>query len=175
MKTFLLIPSFFPCYCSVLLDIIHNKYWFCSFHKHGENRIKFVVFCIVEFTVNLTTRHVEIHCKYSPRKHHKSDKSTIKFHQIYYCISPDCQVSFTRPSSEIHQTIKWSSPDHKWISPDCQVNFTRPSSEIHQIFRWTPPGLESPHFVVKHVVRYVVYLLWWNSLCTFHSVQFSNM
>jgi len=71
---------FFPYYYSVLLDIIHNKYSFCLFHKHGENRVEFVVFCIVEFT----TRRVEIHCKYSPRNHHKSDKSTIKIHQIYY-------------------------------------------------------------------------------------------
>jgi len=75
---------FFSNYCSVLLDIIHNKYSFCLFHKHGEHRVKFVVFCIVEFTVNLTTRCVEIHRKYSPRKHHKLDKSTIKIHQIYY-------------------------------------------------------------------------------------------
>ena len=75
---------FFPYYYSVLLDITHNKYLFCLFHKHGENRVEFVVFCIVEFTVNLTTRRVEIHRKYSPRNHHKSDKSTIKIHQIYY-------------------------------------------------------------------------------------------
>jgi len=105
IKTFLPILSFFPYYCSVLLDIIHNKYSFCLFHKHGENRVKFVVFCIVEFTVNLTTRHVEIHHKYSPRKHHKLDKSTIKIHQIYYWNSPDCQVKFTRSSGELHRTL----------------------------------------------------------------------
>ena len=74
----------YQCYSSVLLDIIHNKYSFCLFHKRGENRVKFEVFCIAEFTVNLTTRRVEIHRKYSPRNHHKSDKSTIKIHQIYY-------------------------------------------------------------------------------------------
>ena len=84
-------------------------------HKSGENYLIFVVFCVVEFTINIATN---IATSTSPRNHHKSDKSTIEIHHIFTTSSPQLHHNSTTTPPQLysknHHNFMWISPqlDH---------------------------------------------------------------
>ena len=78
-----------------------------------ENHLIFVVFCVVKFTINITTNITTINIttniatSTSQRNHHKSDKSIIENHHIFTTTPPQFYI-------RNHHNFTWISPqlDH---------------------------------------------------------------